>query len=80
MVHRLTHVGRIRWEYRMTRLSKFSAEEALEAHEDGEPIMITHMWVERDVRRHGSDLGALYDDLGNHATYDAWVVLAWLGY
>ncbi|MGD0968657.1 MAG: hypothetical protein ABR949_10250 [Candidatus Aquilonibacter sp.] len=67
---------------------RFDAEAALEAHESGEPIKVDQKAAARILREHGFTLGEFQLDIhrGDHASvpasyrYDAWTILAWLGY
>jgi hypothetical protein len=57
----------------------FTSEEAYEAHNDGEPIMVSRAWATKIVTREaGDDATEFLASLP--ASVDAWVVLSWLGY
>ena len=64
---------------------RFTADEAQEAHESGEPILIDAELARQICREHG----VLYDDYLSDETsdrktprggVDAWLLLCWLGY
>jgi hypothetical protein len=61
--------------------TRFTADDARDASEAGEPIMIdcfvAYNFVVED---HGLDWDDFKDEIGDFTTYDAWTVLAWLGY
>jgi hypothetical protein len=63
---------------------KFTAEDALQAHEDGEPIMLDWQAVHRMIRAHGQEPADFYTEQPcwpqTAFEQDAWSVLAWLGY
>lgn len=68
-------------------MARFTAEQAHEAHEEGEPIIIALQAARRIVGAH--ETGEDFDDflasqgaaIGNTpGQYDAWTVLEWLGY
>lgn len=62
---------------------RFTSNDAYEAHEDGEPIMIESNAADRMLRDHGQTLDAFAFETGtpaNNGQYDAWAILEWLGY
>lgn len=62
-------------------MTKFTATEAYEASNDGEPIMITKADAAQIIGRHDVDKseGMLFLE-GCAEQVDAWSVLEWLGY
>lgn len=59
----------------------FTAEDAFEASEDGDPIMLAHDAAARICRDHDADLADFLTDCAITATHvDAAVLLGWLGY
>lgn len=48
-------------------MERFTAEDAFDASECGEPIVINRLWADKVIASHGAE-------------YDAATVLAWLGY
>ena len=66
------------WEFQM-----FTSTEAYEAWKAGRPIMITPGAARAMCRRHDANLPAFIDEQCNgrpQDSYDAWLVLGWLGY
>jgi hypothetical protein len=63
---------------------RFSADQALEAHEEGEPIMVPTAWVTKVCADHGTTSTDFFLETGAQWPtangYDAWTVLEWLGY
>jgi hypothetical protein len=65
---------------------RFSADQALEAHEEGEPILISRKFAYEMLKDHGAlaeglaDFRAQVATCDEHDRFDAWEVLAWLGY
>lgn len=63
---------------------RFSAEQAQEASEAGEPIWLDDSAADSLLREHGFDLYGAADEHDFPAQYpngwDAWMILAWLGY
>ena len=66
---------------------RFTSEEAYEAHEEGDPLLITRKTALAIVTEHGATAEgiaefraqvAIIDE--QHDRFDAWDVLAWLGY
>ena len=60
----------------------FSAEEAYEAHEEGEPIMLSAKRARRmvEVEHQAEPWSEFIAHAGEAEEYDAWIVLEWLGY
>ena len=58
---------------------RFTSEDAYEAHEEGDPIMISHARAVAIVRSHCDDVAEFEAEQGT-GTHDAWDVLSWLGY
>lgn len=58
----------------------FTADEAFEAAETGEPIMIDWTFARDICADHGVDIADMVEDIGDKAEYDAAVILGWLGY
>ena len=61
-------------------MEKFTAQQANEAAEEGEPIQVTPRWVRKVVKNHHADYSEFIADKGAKDTYDACDVFAWLGY
>ena len=62
---------------------RFTSEEAYEAHQYGDPIMVDHDAAAKICRDHDADMGDYVTEQENgqvHPTYDAWDILGWLGY
>ena len=66
---------------------KFTAQQALDASEAGDPILLTERDVARLLRAHNATspwpkLSAhdLLPDPDADGRWDAWAILAWLGY
>ena len=61
--------------------NSFTADDAYEADQEGEPIVINQASAKRIISKHGCEgWDAFLADVGDHATYNAWTVLEWLGY
>lgn len=58
----------------------FTANDAYDASENGEPIMMERAMAERYVLRHGCSVEEFREECGETSEYDAWAVLSWLGY
>lgn len=64
---------------------RFTADQAYEAHQEGEPIIITRAAAMHIIGQHDCEGWEqfLADNAGagiGHDTFDAWHVLSWLGY
>lgn len=64
---------------------RFTSEEAREAHEDGDPIMVTRLSAVGLIAQHPAgpftqQVEEFYAECGNIERYDAWAVFSWLGY
>jgi len=60
---------------------RFTADQAFEASEDGDPIMISAASAAAIIGQHQATLCEFESDRGERAeSYDAAAVLAWLGY
>jgi hypothetical protein len=63
---------------------RFSAEEAHDAHDDGEPIMLGNAALLSILSEHSANVDQFEGDHPNHVyvqnPIDAWTVLEWLGY
>lgn len=59
---------------------RFTADDAFEAKESGDPIMLDEVDTARLLRRHDASLAEMQEDLGKASCYDAADVLGWLGY
>lgn len=62
---------------------RFTSEEAFEANEQGEPIMVTYAAARLICEDHGADIGEFHGDTQTviqGAPINAATLLAWLGY
>ncbi len=57
-----------------------TAQEIIEASEDGEPVLWNAKYVRRMVREHSQSWRELVAALGERETYSAAEILRWLGY
>jgi hypothetical protein len=58
----------------------FTSEDAYEAQQDGEPIMISRARALAMLRSHGATAEEFDAEVAVRERYSAWDVLAWLGY
>lgn len=52
----------------------------MDYYESAEGITISKERTEQEIAKHGSNWLEFVADMGDNASYDAQVVLAWLGY
>ena len=59
---------------------RFTTEEAYDASECGEPIMLSRADAERIIRDHDAEGDFFAEHAGESGAYDAAALLGWLGY
>lgn len=64
----------------MRNPQRFTGEQALQAHEDGDPITVNYAMAVEIAEQHGATAEEMEEGIGQSKSYDAWDVLAWLGY
>jgi hypothetical protein len=62
--------------------ARFSAEDAMEASLDGDPITVSGKWVSRQCAAHGAEASEFFSETGIIPTdaIDAGKLFRWLGY